>query len=78
MTYIPLCKDCAHQKYKGATRFCRRPGTGRVNLEDGKIKYSLCCYERLNTFSSDRCGPEGKYFEPRKEKWYDAFIGWMY
>ena len=78
---LKLCKDCAHVKRENPGRFlCLRPAISRTNLLDGKIKQSLCYHERLEKLSdkSDRCGPEGKYFEQRQKKWYEKFLDRMY
>ena len=80
---LKFCKDCAHMKYKLGTMICLRPGLeikSRLNMVTGEIDLELnyCSAERIIGVASGGCGPEGKYFEQRKKKWYDNFLNWLY
>lgn len=73
-----LCKDCAHaldkilcppmDKPPSAAFWCARPGPdGEPAREpvNGFPIYPTCESERSN---ADRCGRDGKFFEPREAK----------
>lgn len=59
----PLCSACRHSIQDGAAAWwtCRRgPKQSPV---DGRTCYASCDMMRVD----NRCGPEGKLFEPRVE-----------
>lgn len=73
-----ICKDCKHGKQKGWGQelSCHRwPVNLTQNIVTGemedKSEYILCSYERqeipISSFNDteQRCGPEGKFFEPK-------------
>jgi hypothetical protein len=70
---IKLCKDCKHAYNHGtdigAQWMCYRSPVSGYSPVDGKeIRPSFFCgIERTvdTEFQQDRCGPDGKYFQPK-------------
>jgi len=64
-----FCVNCEHFLAQGAQYLCRAPQNiliGR-NLVTGDLRYhALFCADQRDR--QNLCGPEGKWFEPRKGK----------
>ena len=67
-----FCKDCNYHYYAYGHHRCNRPVQSKTDLVTGKpeIKssYLFCESERSHDFN-DYCGPEGKFWTPRKSFW---------
>ena len=67
-----LCKNCNYHYFEYGYHLCRRPITTKTDLVTGKVETKsgnlFCDSQRSHNFK-DYCGPEGKYFEPRKSFW---------
>ena len=70
MRTIPICKECAHHfNYSyGSGPTCQRPIAKPLDIVTGATSSPLfapCGRERsTGWFKKDRCGPEGRYYEP--------------
>ena len=68
-----LCINCKHYYNPYTTHRCRRPKEQNTSFITGKVEirpdYLLCEIERKNLKEVDRCGEEGKYYEPKKSFW---------
>ena len=67
-----LCKDCNYHYYEHGYHKCRRPVVSKTNLITGKVETKsgnfFCDTQRSNNFEN-YCGPEGKFWTPRKSFW---------
>lgn len=65
-----ICKNCKYYKrdipFIFSSKFakCTNPDITDADLVNGKKTYSYCSIERKN-YSVNKCGPEGKLFEPK-------------
>lgn len=65
-----LCKNCAHYRrdfpFIFSSKFakCVSPNIIDINLINGKKISPYCSIERKN-YLINKCGPEGKLFEPK-------------
>ena len=72
---MKICKDCKHSSKTGYKRYygwyseCNRWGyyVNLISGEEWPIKTKPCSKERSDLFNFDRCGKEGKYFEPKQQ-----------
>lgn len=69
------CKDCIHRQlhwFYGLDYKCNHAvDRATIDLVTGKKKYSTkfdCGYQRRENLVIDVCGPEGKYWSPKKKK----------
>lgn len=63
-----LCKDCKYHKWRDCIRVKRDGYTDVVTGRTRPPVYPFCSTERDST-SSNRCGIEAKFFEPKKKLW---------
>lgn len=64
---IPLCIDCKHHEKGRLYYFCRRPN--KTSPVTGELDRKPCFQERLDIPRfMDKCGSQGKYFEPKERK----------
>ena len=74
-----LCKDCNYHYYEYGYHKCRRPVASKTNLVTGEVEvksgYLFCDSERSHNFK-DYCGPEGKFWTPRKSFW-EGLSDWI-
>ncbi len=63
-----FCVDCAwqHKPLLGVNQECTLPGVVLPNPVTGYAEYPLCWIARL---PENRCGPEGKCWEPKPTFW---------
>jgi hypothetical protein len=71
-----LCKDCKHAKWRpwhAISYRCHRdvvPEVIKIDYVTGPIitkkHYDSCFAQRFN--GDDKCGPEGKFWEPKHKK----------
>lgn len=68
------CKDCIHRQIHWVylDYQCNRAyDRAKIDLVTGKKVYSArfdCDYQRRENLVIDVCGPEGKYWSPKKKK----------
>ncbi len=64
-----LCKDCEYHYFSYSHHKCCRPVASKTNLVTGEVEtkpgYLFCECERSHNFK-DYCGPEGKFWTPKK------------
>ncbi len=67
-----LCKNCKYHYFEYGQHRCHRPVASKTNLITGEVevkpRYLFCEIERSHDFK-DYCGPEGKFWTPRKSFW---------
>jgi hypothetical protein len=65
MSEFPACKDCKHFHVGMYTYLCSAPQIAVKSVDpiDGKTM-ATCQYPEKMRKSADKCGPEGKWFEP--------------
>ncbi len=64
---LKLCRDCRYQRDRYCLFFGGKLYTDIVTGEQG-VDRQFCSTERENN-RQDSCGPEAKYFEPKKKWW---------
>ena len=77
---MKLCKDCKfYENFRldKSLSYCRNPKSNDYSIDPvtGKQKYAFCKHEREDKNISSICGPDGKFFEPKKSIW-QRFLEW--
>lgn len=70
---MKLCKDCVHYRWFAN---CKHPNNIKIDVIDGCISSILDIYTLRAHNCNERCGKDGKWFEPKRKGIRERYKGW--